>query len=90
MSAQINLQKEPIPVGMIGSALEVLALIIQAVTKRQMLKARVDAMANADITQGRQLVVMEAEQAAIRQELQHEVAMLREEMEHLRRELRGL
>lgn len=73
MSAKINLQKSPIPLDLIGSAVEVLKLIVEAASKRTMLKARVQFLENTDLTQAHQFVKVEERLDS----LMEEVKMLR-------------
>jgi hypothetical protein len=68
--SKLNLQKSPIPLDLIGSAVEVLTLIIEAIAKRTQLRARVQLLENTDITQAHQFVAAEREREELRETIQ--------------------
>jgi hypothetical protein len=80
MIEENNLQKNPIPIGLIGSAIEILAIIVKAFSERSGLKARVALLENTDITQGNQLVIAERERDELREtmrDLQKQITLLK-------------
>ena len=83
MSSKVNLKQSPIPLELIGSAIEVLKLIIEAASKRMMLKARVQLLENTDITQAHQFVAAERE----RQELRETIQDLQRQMDEIKSQI---
>ena len=81
--SKLNLQKSPILLDLIGSAVEVLTLIIEAIAKRTQLRARVQLLENTDITQGHQFVAAERE----RQELRETIQDLQRQMSEIKSQI---